>query len=427
MRKFLTALLIVSGLLMLSASALADLACERCGNTNLGWFGYVTESGEEWHARFCRAPCYLSVFGTEERCTPLEGSATCVYPEICSVCRSYLYSTQPDPDAHDWSVSYQWNANYSECVATRRCGHNLAHNQSETVAAQVSVTPSTCTAEGSMVYTASFAAEWAQTQKVERVLPLAQHTEVTDKAVAPGCTREGLTEGSHCGECGMTLKEQTPVSARGHRFEEVIKAPLCHREGVISEVCTVCGYSYVTGKTDALLHWFDEWTPNADGTHSAPCRREGCGYTGTSACAPLEAVLPDGSVLMVCPVCGEAGADVFETIEQAEIFPAGKKMLPVGEAVVRGKEAPCEGVLLAFTAAWEYSGEVIPFGTTVTVSLPLSAEQFDSFEMVRVDAVPADETAERTGSYTAVKFAFENGVLTVEADSAGLYLIVPKK
>lgn len=44
----------------------------------------------------------------------------------------------------------------------------------------------------------------------------ANHTLVTDEAVAPTCTDTGLTEGSHCSVCGTVLVEQETIAALGH-------------------------------------------------------------------------------------------------------------------------------------------------------------------------------------------------------------------
>ena len=47
---------------------------------------------------------------------------------------------------------------------------------------------------------------------------LAEHTEVTDPAVAPTCTTAGKTQGSHCSACGDVLVEQKEIAKLGHNY-----------------------------------------------------------------------------------------------------------------------------------------------------------------------------------------------------------------
>ena len=44
------------------------------------------------------------------------------------------------------------------------------------------------------------------------------HEVVIDEAVAATCTRDGVTEGSHCSKCGEVLEEQTVIPAMGHLY-----------------------------------------------------------------------------------------------------------------------------------------------------------------------------------------------------------------
>lgn len=44
------------------------------------------------------------------------------------------------------------------------------------------------------------------------------HEVVIDEAVAATCTRDGVTEGSHCSKCGEVLEEQTVIPATGHQY-----------------------------------------------------------------------------------------------------------------------------------------------------------------------------------------------------------------
>ena len=97
-----------------------------------------------------------------------------------------------------------------------------------------------CTADGVKTFTCTVCGE----EKTEAI-PALGHTVVTDEAVAPTCTEDGRSEGSHCSVCGEVIKAQEILPA-GHMFCATIVQPTCTEDGALSETCLRCGYSRST-------------------------------------------------------------------------------------------------------------------------------------------------------------------------------------
>ena len=71
----------------------------------------------------------------------------------------------------------------------------------------------------------------------------ADHTNiVTDAAVEATCTHTGLTQGSHCADCGVVIEEQQLIPMKAHTLERVARVePTTSAEGNIEYwTCTVC-------------------------------------------------------------------------------------------------------------------------------------------------------------------------------------------
>lgn len=403
MKKFLFALSILfCSMLIFSVTLASDstLACDKCGNTDLGWFP-LSGNGQDFHVRFCEA-CYIMV-GPSEPCEPLPGSATCSAPERCKVCGFLLTTSgKPDPNVHNWETpQYSWyylgedsetGIPFYDCTAFRQCMNYCGSAQYESVNASHTITStSTCTTYGTVTFTASFESSWAETQVNKQFFgSLADHISSTNKVISPTCT-----------DCGYTL-----------------------------HICSACNNEYSDEITKALGHWYDLWTPNLDGRHTAECKRSGCRHNGTAECTLFEITIRNNAsetIFSVCPVCGGHEETPFPAIIEAVITAIDNYALPRGELIVRGLDAPFEGVLYALTTAYEYSGIVQPFKGSVSVTIPLDEEKYPEFNVVRVDVTPAAGTTPRTEVLTYVPFAFEDGKLTFETDAAGLFLLIPKQ
>ncbi len=87
--------------------------------------------------------------------------------------------------------------------------------------ANPTVINATCIDEGLEIYTCPCG------HKMYFDIPAKGHTVVTDKAVAPTCTKTGLTEGSHCSECGEVIVAQQTVAVKAHTYK--------------NGECTTCG------------------------------------------------------------------------------------------------------------------------------------------------------------------------------------------
>ena len=67
------------------------------------------------------------------------------------------------------------------------------------------------------------------------------HNEVIDEAVAPTCTKTGLTEGKHCADCKTVIVKQKVVPTAHDYADEIVQPSML--AGKYAEVkCKLCGY-----------------------------------------------------------------------------------------------------------------------------------------------------------------------------------------
>ena len=130
-------------------------------------------------------------------------------------------------------------------------------------------------------------------EKETKTLGANEHALVVDEAVPATCTKDGLTEGSHCGICGTKIKEQTAVPALGHDFTGEVKS---NKDGTHAFKCSRC--DEIGGQVkcidinrdcvcdqcrESIPHSFTNYIPDGNAT----CKE-------------------DGTKTAVCDICGKA-------------------------------------------------------------------------------------------------------------------------
>ena len=174
------------------------------------------------------------------------------------------------------------------------------------------VTAPTCTEAGYTTYTCSVCGNSYRADEVAAK----GHDEVIDAAVAPTCTATGLSEGKHCGICGVVTVAQTTVPATGHNYSTVVIAPTCTERGYTVYLCS-CGDTYLDNYVDASGHNYEsvvtnpsctvagetKYTCSACGdTYSTPI--PATGHINTSTNTTNATCTENGSVIVTC-ACGE--------------------------------------------------------------------------------------------------------------------------
>ena len=310
--------------------------------------------------------------------------ATCTTDQVCA--REGCGAVLDEAKGHDYSGAPATCTTGQVC-AREGCGAVLDSAKGH----DYSGAPATCTTD-----------QICAREGCGAVLDSAKgHTPVTDAAVAPTCTATGLTEGTHCEVCGDVLVAQQIVPMTGHDYRSATKAPACTEGGYTIYTCANCGDRYTANETSPRGHWFGEWSANGDDTHSALCRRNGCGHTGTTDCAWFDGKLlaqqaDEAYVFTFCPVCGEVSDGARLSLVEAAKAGALTETLPRGELVLRmGELANGETIL---SVGFEYSGKLTQPTGEVKITIP--AALLEGYTLSLLDA---------DGAESALPCAVEDG------------------
>ncbi|MBQ7315122.1 MAG: hypothetical protein IJW83_03860, partial [Clostridia bacterium] len=209
---------------------------------------------------------------------------------VCSTCGETLNEAAHVPGAEATEHSAQI------CTV---CAYTLAAPLTHKhVLTKVEAVEPTCTTGGSIAYYVCACGTWFLddratapiTDHMSVLLNAKGHTTQSIPATEPTCEAVGYTAGVYCTACEIYLRGHVEVSAYGHDYHTVTKAPTCETAGSITYLCAWCGDDK-DGETQSIAPLGHD----RKATITAPtCTKEGyttltctrCGDTETTDATP---------------------------------------------------------------------------------------------------------------------------------------------
>ena len=394
------------------ADCISPARCKVCWGTygeinpnNHQWLNNWISNGDGTHYSTCN---HNILHVRTENCTG--GDATCTQEGKCSVCNAMYKLPHKDGDnnhlcdacneklsEHSFTAE-STDARYLKSEATctspavyykscELCGakgtetfetkknpdnHDLVHHEAQTA---------TCTEIGWNEYDTCTRCDY--TTYVELSIDPDNHDLVHHDAKAATCTEKGWNEYDTCTRCDYTTYVELP--ALGHDYQKTIVKPTCEKGGYTRYTCSRCEDTYTENPVKKLLHWYGEWSPNGDDTHSADCRRDDCKHTGKTDCQRFEFQVEENESLIFCPVCGAVkNGERLGLIEKA-LAAAVTDKLPAGEVVVRMHDA-------YLSIAFEYAGKLTAPTGQVKITLPAELTELLKGKTLTLVALDGSET-----------------------------------
>lgn len=329
------------------------------------------------HYRTCEYGCGKTEYGKHNVSSP----ATCAFPAYCKDCGHF---GDVDADAHDWSAwkLYDTDQHYRYCRKNKTAHVEYADHTGGAATCETRAMCDVCN---------------------EYYGQILDHDYVMHDAQAATCTEIGWAAYATCSRCDYSGYAEKP--ALGHDYAAKTTKPTCTEKGYTTHTCTRCQDSYRDEIVSALGHWYGEWTPNADGTHSATCLRDA--YEHTVDCVRFSFVLTAEDVrteFVLCPVCGEVSDGTRLMLAEAAAKAVTGK-LPAGELVVSMGTLESGEVLMS--VAFEIGGEPTQPTGQVKITLPAGLLEGYALCLLSEDGAETELTLEGEEEEETVSFTLD--------------------
>lgn len=126
-----------------------------------------------------------------------------------------------------------------------------------------------------------------------------QHSVVKDTGKGPSCIDTGMTEGSHCGECGEILVKQTVIPALGHQYQYID-----NKDGTHTGICKRCRASYTEKHKDICVLCGASGTSEPIHTHT----------WDKGKVVKKATVLAAGEKVYTCTACGATRKEILSKL-----------------------------------------------------------------------------------------------------------------
>ncbi|MGN1131968.1 MAG: Ig domain-containing protein, partial [Ruminococcus sp.] len=177
---------------------------------------------------------------------------------FCTQCDEMLEAKISEPVGHHYTTTVV-EPNCTDCGYTLHkcdnCGdsykENLVSPNGHICGEWETEKAPTCTETGLEVKKCTVCGDVVERERLDTV----SHNIVIDEKIAPCCTEEGKTEGSHCSVCNMVVVPQQTIEKTEHKIvTDKAVAPTYTRTGLTQgSHCSECGEVFVAQKVLPML------------------------------------------------------------------------------------------------------------------------------------------------------------------------------